>query len=171
MKYEMMVILNPKQTDQEIEKQLGEVKEAVAENGFKIVDEDNWGSRKLAYKIKGLTEGYYVVMLFEGEAQGSVQLHKDLRLINSVVRYMMMKVEDDYTIMHYDSSPKDVAPKQKLSAHAEELNKKMKKKDDAPKKAEKVEEKKEEEKAETEEEPKELDEKLQAIIDDTDIEL
>ena len=169
MKYEIMVILNPKQTDKEIEKQLGEVKDSIAENGFTVVDEDVWGPRNLAYKIKNLTEGYYVVMVFEGDPEGAQQLNKDLRLQTSIVRYMIVKVADDYVMIRYDNTPK-VGGKQKLSKHAEELNKKMSEKKAAPKEEAATEEK-EEKAEETAEEPKELDEKLQAIIDDTDIDL
>lgn len=171
MKYEIMVILNPKQTDKEIEKLLKEVKDTLTENKFTIVDEDIWGMRDLAYQICGNTRGYYVVMLFTGEPSGVVAVHKDLTLMNGLVRYMLTKVHEDYVLMRYEGALMMAKTAAKLSSPAEELNKKVRssrKKSDVlvatPSKEEKA---KADEK--TAEKTEELDEKLKAIIEDKDI--
>ncbi len=80
MKYELMVILDPKLTDKETKKTLGEIKALAEENGLSLVSEDDWGIRELAYKIQGHSRAYYVVMLFEGEGKGIPEFNKDLHL-------------------------------------------------------------------------------------------
>lgn len=213
-----MVILDPKKTDKELEKLTNEIKGTFSEHGFTLVDEDVWGHRTLAYKIKGHTEGYYLVMNFEGESEWLPQVQKDLRLQVGVIRYLLTKVPEDYVLMRYEQKiatqgAPSKAPKQKLSRQAEEIEKKLtRKKKEEPKEEEPAEEEKEEkeeitaapehepapepeaeepteapaeapteepepeakEEDKEEEEPKEdtkLDEQLQAIIDDTDIDL
>ena len=155
-----MLILDPAGTDKELEKTLGEVKGLITEHGFKILDEDIWGHRDLAYKIKKHTTGYYVVMLFEGEPAGMMPLKKDLRIQAGLVRDLISKMPEDYVLMRYDSTPKTASGK-KLNKHAEELAKKVTGKAKPAK----------EEEPKSEEESKDLDEKLEAIVKDADIDL
>ncbi len=164
MKYELMLLLNPKQTEKEHEKNLKEVKETLAENGFTVVDEDIWGMRDLAYRIAGNDRAYYVVLNLTGEPAGMPVVHADLRLQPGLLRYLLIKVADDYTLMRYEGGLTMAKTANKMSAPAEELSKKVrasKKKTDAPKK--------EESEAEKSEKTEELDEKLKAIIEDKDI--
>lgn len=156
-----MVILTPKLSEKDLEKTLNEIKGSITENGFTITDEDVWGHRRLTYKIKNYEEGYYVVMTFEGEGAGTVELKSELRLQGGMLRHMLIKTADDYVLVRSDNMTVPGTTK-KLSKHAEELSKKV-----TAKKKEKVEEKPAEEPKKDEE----LDSKLQAIVDDADIDL
>lgn len=144
-----MVILDPSKTEKEHEKMLVEIKNIFSDGGLEFVEEDVWGLRKLAYKIKGFTSGYYVVMNFEGEGKEMPKINKELGLLSQagLVRYMLQKMPEDYALMRYDRKEESSAAK--LSEHAEELQKKVTK--SATKKTEKVEDKKEEEKEDSEE--------------------
>lgn len=169
MKYELMLLLNPKQTEKEHEKNLKEVKNTLTENGFTVVDEDIWGMRDLAYRIAGNDRAYYVILNFTGEPAGMPAVNKDLRIQTGLLRSLLVKVDDDYTLMRYEGGLTMAKTVSKMSAPAEELNKKVrasKKKSDEPKTevAKTV-----EEKAEESEKTEKLDEKLKAIIEDKDI--
>lgn len=162
MKYELMLILSPKQTDKEIEKNLKEIKGIVTENGYDIVDEDIWGMREMAYPIKGSTKAYYVVYNFQGEPEGLPEIQKDLNLQVGLLRYMASKVPNDYVMMRYDPLA-TTGNAAKLSSPAEELSKKVRSSTRTPAKASKK---------ETEDAPKEtekLDASLKAIIEDKDL--
>jgi len=162
MKYEIMLILDPKQTDKELEAVLSEVKGGLSEHGFETVDQDIWGQRDLAYKIKGRMTGYYVVLIFAGEPSGLQAFKKDLALMNGILRTLVQKVEDDYVLLRYDElkTTKAGDAGATLSKHAEELSKKV------------TSGSKSEAKKETsEEDKKKLDEQLKAIVDDKDIEV
>lgn len=162
MKYELMAILNPKFSEKELEKTLNEIKTSMKENDFTVKEEDIWGHRPLAYKIKGFDQGYYVVMTLEGESTGTMELKKDLRLQTGIIRHMLIKTPDDYVLTHFEKPMMAAGKSKKLNKHAEELSKKVR-----AKKSTSVEEK-------SAEEPKndaDLDEKLQAIVDDADIDL
>lgn len=174
MKYEMMVILDPSLNEKDLAKTLGEIKGTVEEHGYKFVDEDVWGMKDFAYKIKGHTHGYYVVWNFEGEAgEGTIEIKKDLMIQTGLLRYLLIKVADDYVLMQYDEkAPLKEAEKPKLSKHAEELQKKVTgKAESKPKPKLTATEQSEVLNKEEAEPEKDLDEKLQAIIDDTDIDL
>lgn len=163
MKYEIMTILDPTLTEKELEKTQSEIKDSLAEHGFEIVSEDIWGVRDLAYKIKSFTKGFYTVQLFTGEPAGMPGLKSDLRIQNGLVRHLIIKVDDEHILQRYEDDTLAAVTsgrKQKLSKHAEELSKKVTSKKKAEPKKEVA-----------EEDSKELDEKLQAIIDDKDIDV
>lgn len=159
MKYELMVILSPKLSDKEIEKTLAEVKETLTENACSVFAEDTWGKRDLAYKISIFSTGYYVVMNFECEPDGLPAIHKDLRIQPGILRYLLTKIPDGYHLERFDETS-DRTPRKLQSRQAEELSKKV-----AISAKKKVVVEKEEQKDEK------LDEKLSAIINDTDIDL
>ena len=156
-----MVILSPKQTDKEIEKNLKEIKSLLTENGFDLVDEDIWGLRDLAYKIRGNSKGYYAVLNFSGEPAGVPVVQKDLRLQAGVLRSMLTKVPDDYVLLRYDTLA-TTGKASKMSSPAEELSRKVR----SHKAVEKT---PEETPAENAENKEKLDESLKAIIEDKDI--
>lgn len=163
MKYELMVLLNPKQTEKELEKVLKEIKGILGENDFEIVDEDIWGMRDLAYTIAGNDRAYYAILNFTGEPAGMPAVQKDLRILPGLMRQLLIKVDDDYTLMRYEGGlmmAKSAGAK--MSSPAEELNKKVRSS------RKKTETKKDEAEA-TPEKTEELDEKLKAIIEDKDI--
>ena len=57
--------------------------------GGKLVENDYWGKRKLAYKIRQETDGYYEVIVFEFPENEINQLKKKLNLLSNLVRYLI----------------------------------------------------------------------------------
>ncbi|MFT7183950.1 MAG: small subunit ribosomal protein S6 [Oceanicoccus sp.] len=163
MKYEIMLILDPKQTDKEIEATLGTFKSGLAEHGFDVLDEDAWGTQDLAYKIKGRMSGYYVVLLFSGEPAGLDGFKKDLALMPGILRTLIQKVADDHVLLRYDElqTTKAGDAGATLSKHAEELSNKVASTSKS----------KPEVKETSKEDKKKLDEQLKAIIDDKEIDV
>lgn len=161
MKYELMLILDAKQTDKELDKVLSEVKDGLAEHGYSVLDQDIWGNRELAYKIKGRSTGYYVVQHFTGEPEGLNGFKRDLNLINGVLRTLVQKVADDAVLLRYEELKTTKAGDAgvQLSQHAEELSKKVTRKG------------KSEEEDTSEEDKEKLDEQIKAILDDQDIDV
>ncbi len=155
MKYEIMLILDPKLTEKEQEKTLKEITGSITEHGFEMKEEDFWGLRDLAYKIKGCSKGNYVVMTFVGEGAGAPGLQKDLRLQLGLLRSMVVKVPDDYVLLRFEQIK--MAGAKKLSKSTEELQERV---------SGKRKPKEEEVKPEIN-----LDEKLKAIAEDAGVEL
>ena len=51
---------------------------------------DNWGKRKLAYEIDGLTEGDYILIDFHADPQSIAELDRVLRINDAVERHMIV---------------------------------------------------------------------------------
>jgi len=93
-KYETVFILDPaldsSTTDQEIKK----VEDLIASREGKVLKVDRWGSRRLAYPIAKKQQGYYTLILFEGEGDLINELERNYRLNESCLRYLTVVSEE-----------------------------------------------------------------------------
>ena len=63
--------------------------------GEGVVDNvDEWGKRKLAYEIDGLTDGDYTLIDFHADPQNIAELDRVLRITDAVVRHMIVRRTD-----------------------------------------------------------------------------
>lgn len=92
--YELMLIITPDHEENEAEALIENVKGIIQEKA-NIINVDVWGKRRLAYPIRKRTEGYYVVYVFESEPNFIAQLNQALRVIEDILRYMIVLFEDD----------------------------------------------------------------------------
>jgi small subunit ribosomal protein S6 len=89
MQYELMTLTKGSLGDakaKDVSKKVAEVVESVK---GKVTNSDYWGKRKLAYKIRQETDGYYEVLDLELEADQLDPLKKKLNLENDLVRYLI----------------------------------------------------------------------------------
>ncbi|RKU11265.1 30S ribosomal protein S6 [Candidatus Poribacteria bacterium] len=92
--YELMLIITPDHEENEAEALIENVK-GIIENSANIIHTDVWGKRRLAYPIRKRSEGYYVVYVFECEPSFVAQLNQSLRVIEAILRHMIVLYEDD----------------------------------------------------------------------------
>lgn len=64
-----------------------------ADNGT-VDNVDNWGKRKLAYEINGLTDGDYTLIDFHANPESIAELDRVLRITDAVERFMIVKRTD-----------------------------------------------------------------------------
>ena len=89
-----MLIITPDYEENEAEALIENVK-GIIEGGGNLINVDVWGKRRLAYPIQKHTEGYYVVYVFESEASFIAELNQALRVIETILRHMIVLYEDD----------------------------------------------------------------------------
>ena len=89
-----MLIITPDYEEKEAEALIENVK-GIIEGGGNLINVDIWGKRRLAYPIRKRTEGYYVVYVFESEASFIAELNQALRVIEAILRRMIVLYEDD----------------------------------------------------------------------------
>jgi small subunit ribosomal protein S6 len=90
--YEILVIVDPKPTDEEVAALLTQVGEQAKSLGIEVDKVDNWGKRRLAYDMRKQREGTYAV--FEAKAEPSMvkELERQLRLNENVLRFLSTRV-------------------------------------------------------------------------------
>ncbi len=88
--YEMMVILDPTQSESDTTKTIDTIKKIVTDAGGKVAKEDNWGEKKFAYKINGSDVGIYVLFELEMDGWAIKQMNNLLNLEKWIWRYMFV---------------------------------------------------------------------------------
>ncbi|MCT4584756.1 30S ribosomal protein S6 [Peptostreptococcaceae bacterium AGR-M142] len=91
-KYELMYILKTNMEDEAKEAVVNKVKSIIDAEG-KVEKVDVWGNKKLAYEIKKVKEGYYVLVNFEAAVDVPKEIERNLRITEGVLRYMIVSKE------------------------------------------------------------------------------
>jgi len=66
----------------------------IAANGGKITKTENWGLRTLAYRMKKNRKGYYVLFNIDAPAAAVIELERQMRLDEDVLRYLSVRVDE-----------------------------------------------------------------------------
>ncbi|MBQ7014705.1 MAG: 30S ribosomal protein S6 [Clostridia bacterium] len=92
-KYETVFVLSTKTyaDDAALEAATEKFKGVIAENGGVITSVDVWGKRRLAYAVNYETEGYYVVVNFDGSADLPKELNRIYHITEGVLRSIVVK--------------------------------------------------------------------------------
>lgn len=67
----------------------------ITSGGGQVVKTDVIGRRSLAYPIKKKKEGVYVLFEVEGSGQEIAELERRMRVNDSVIRYITVRVDED----------------------------------------------------------------------------
>lgn len=65
----------------------------VTSNGGEVKKTESWGLRNLAYRIKKNRKGHYTLLHIEGPASAVVEMERNMRLNEDVLRYMTVSIE------------------------------------------------------------------------------
>ena len=119
--YEMMFILRPDLTGEQINKQLQKYRDFLKDNGAQKVSLEIWGKRRLAYPIQKFQDGVYVLTYYTGDGTQVAKVEKSMRLSEEVLRYLTIKQESDFEFEEKEipelqvlsAEPKPVTPSSK----------------------------------------------------------
>lgn len=90
--YELIYILNPQLEAEALDAAIAKINQFIIGKGGAITSEDRWGKRKLAYAIKHLQEGTYVLTKFKLKPTFSKELESNLRIAEEVLRHLLVQV-------------------------------------------------------------------------------
>ena len=99
--YETMFIVKPTLTEEETQAQIELVKSTIEKNGGEIVATDDMGSRKLAYEIKKNKRGYYYVIYFTAPTEAILEIERNYRINENILRFIFIKSESKREIAHW----------------------------------------------------------------------
>ena len=92
--YELLFFVAPTISDEDRVAVMKRIETTIAQGAGKVDNVDEWGKRKLAYEINGLTDGDYTLVNFHADPQNVAELDRVLRINDAVVRHMIVKRED-----------------------------------------------------------------------------
>jgi small subunit ribosomal protein S6 len=91
--YEVTYILRPSLEETEVEERANALAEIVKNQGGEIVGIERLGKKRLAYEIKDVREGNYVVMQFKSVAAAAKELERQLKLHEDVIRALVVRLD------------------------------------------------------------------------------
>lgn len=91
--YEVLYIVKPDMEERQGAALISKFSELVTNNGGEVENVDEWGSRKLAYAINYITEGYYVLMNFKAKSDFPAELDRLMRINENIMRNMIVAKE------------------------------------------------------------------------------
>ncbi len=89
--YETGFIISPTLSDEETEEFIKKMAEIVPQKNGKMIKQDAWGKRKLAYPIKKFEEGFYVFFTYESDGDVSLELERLFKQTDTVIRFLTVK--------------------------------------------------------------------------------
>ena len=92
--YELLFFVDPTLDPETRLAVMKRIDTTIAEGNGKVDNVDEWGKRKLAYEINGLTDGVYTLIDFHADPAEVAELDRVLRISDVVVRHMIVKRTD-----------------------------------------------------------------------------
>ena len=89
-----MYILNPSLPDEKLEELINSITGELAEKG-EILGIDRLGKKQLAYSVRRITEGQYVVIYFSSEPSEITKLRSRYSLNASIIRVMILRRKEE----------------------------------------------------------------------------
>jgi small subunit ribosomal protein S6 len=89
-----MVILDPEIDERTVAPSLDKFLNVIRNDGGSIDKVDIWGRRRLAYEINKKTEGIYAVVALTANPDATVELDRQLKLSEAVMRTKVLRAEE-----------------------------------------------------------------------------
>src|SRR4030081_461369 len=96
--YELVYIVTPDATEQEIADLHTQIEQIVQRFGGTFDKTENWGRKRLAYDIGHHREGNYVVETITGSGELMKEIDRRLRVIDQVIRRLVVRVDEELRV-------------------------------------------------------------------------
>ena len=114
-RYEITYLVQPEATDEERAKVEDRVAGVFSKMGAHVLRREDWGKRKLAYEIRKYNKAYYTYLIFAGTADVPAELERNLRLLDVVVRFMVIILDREISL---EAAKAEIAAEEELRAQA-----------------------------------------------------
>ena len=92
--YELMFVVDPRLSDEEVVALSQDFQKMITDEGGIIAKEESWGKRKLAYPIKKLNEGHYVLLYVQSEDSSPFEMARQrMQQSDDVLRYLVARMD------------------------------------------------------------------------------
>ena len=89
--YEILYIVRPELDEEQLQAAIGTVNSLIESLGGAIQKTDVWGRRRLAYEVRHLREGQYVLTDFQVEPARVPEMESTLKISDTVFRHLVVR--------------------------------------------------------------------------------
>ena len=108
--YETIFILTPVLSDEQTKEAVNAYRKLFKEHNVKIVHEEAWGLKKLAYQIKKKNTGYYHLFQIESPGEAIQHIETAYKRDERVLRYLTVHL-DKYALQYAERRKGKLASK------------------------------------------------------------
>ena len=92
-KYELALVVNAKLEEEERNAVVEKAKGYVTRYGGTISEVEEWGKKRLAYEIQHMRRSARLFIQFEAETTAPAEIERHMRIMDNVLRYLVVKKE------------------------------------------------------------------------------
>lgn len=94
--YELIFICRPDTPEAEIDKLITTLGQVAAEKHANVEKTEKWGTRRLAYRVRKLREGFYVYLVLRSAHSELIkELERRLRVSDPVIKYLTVRLDEE----------------------------------------------------------------------------
>lgn len=95
-KFETLLLLSPELSSELRASLLEGLKGVIDREGGKVLAEDLWGMRDLAYPVKKQMRGFYVRLEYAGPGALVAELERNIRIAEGIFKFVTVKLADAF---------------------------------------------------------------------------
>ena len=114
--YELMFIVRPDMTDEDLDKLISTLQSAVPASGGTVQKVEKMGKRRLAYTVRRFHEGIYILLIVEGGGPMIHELERRLRVTEPVIKFLTVRIDEEQKRLAKIKAIRDA--RKKVSAQA-----------------------------------------------------
>jgi small subunit ribosomal protein S6 len=118
--YETIYVLRPNSGNEQVAEVNTRVRHVIENMGGKVIKVDNWGKRRLAYEVAKERKGIYLYWQYLATPGVVEEAERNLRMLDSVIRYLTVKVDSDIDIAARPSEIDDASYERAANTAADE---------------------------------------------------
>ena len=93
--YELMFIVRPDMTDEDLDKLISTLQTTVPASGGTVKSIEKMGKRRLAYTVRRFNDGIYVLLVVEGGGAVIHELERRLRVTEPVIKFLTVRIDEE----------------------------------------------------------------------------
>jgi small subunit ribosomal protein S6 len=94
-KYEIIFLVRPDVSEEELDKLIAQMEGVVAGAGGKLEKAEKMGRRRLAYRVAGQREAFFVYFTLEGSGDTIKEFERRLKVTDSVIKYLSVRIDEE----------------------------------------------------------------------------
>jgi small subunit ribosomal protein S6 len=113
--YELVYIMSPDATEQAVTDLHTQVESIITRYKGEMQKTENWGRRKLAFRIGKHREGTYLLEVFTGTGELTKELDRRLKVLDSVIRHLIVRVDEDLRLAERTRARREVETQRRIA--------------------------------------------------------
>jgi small subunit ribosomal protein S6 len=93
--YELVYIIQVDRSEEQVRAVIDKYNNLITSQGGEVERTDIWERRRLAYEIKGQTEGIYIICIFRGLPNVEAELRRVFRISEDTIRFIIVRPDDE----------------------------------------------------------------------------